>query len=144
MEFSNYTKPKQLFLLLQSIKKQLWQLFKFCKYFLLLFWTFDQHVVKNQIGRIIKFNLNKFRKVFTQIPDTYKKNLGHAGTQTNVQNNCIKYLVLVLTSVKLFLHREITRNISCREKFFNSLKIISLVLGPTSHTLSIVCRFPSG
>ena len=48
-----------------------------------------------------------------------EKHLGQTGTPTNVQNNCIKLSGFGVDITKVFLHREITRNLSCREKFFN-------------------------
>ena len=45
--------------------------------------------------------------------------LRHIGTPANVQNNFIKLSAFVVDISKLFPHREITRTISCREKFFN-------------------------
>ena len=71
-----------------------------------------------------------------KIPGTYKNHLAHTGTPTNVQKNCIKLSDFDVGITKLLLHREITRNISCREKLFNP-KILWF-LGPTSHTSSII------
>ena len=48
-----------------------------------------------------------------------KKHLGHADTSRNNQNNCIKLSSFGVDKTKRFLHCEVTRNISCREKFFN-------------------------
>ena len=52
-----------------------------------------------------------------KIPGTYKNHLAHTGTPTNVQKNCIKLSDFDVGITKLFLHREITRNISCRESY---------------------------
>ena len=43
----------------------------------------------------------------------------YTGTSISVQNNCIKLSGFGVNTTRLFLHREITRNILCREKFFN-------------------------
>ena len=101
------------------MKKQLCQLFKFVKIFR-SFWTFrQQYYNKWNRGKNQKFTWNKFSKVFIQISGTYKYYLGHIGTPTNVQNNCRKLCGFGVQITRLFLYPEITRNISCREKFFN-------------------------
>ena len=68
--------------------------------------------------KVQKSTWNKFSKVFIRIPGTDKKHLGHAGTLANVKNNCIKLSGFGVDITRVFLHRKITRNISCREKFF--------------------------
>ena len=49
-----------------------------------------------------------------------KKYLSHTGTPTNFQNNCIKLSGFGDDKARVFLHRQITRNILCREEFFNT------------------------
>ena len=62
----------------------------------LSFLNFGQHYYKKvKQEKNEKFTRNKFRKVFIKISATYKKHLGHTET-TNIQNNCISYLILVL------------------------------------------------
>ena len=69
-----------------------------------------------------------------------KKHLGHIGTLENVQNNCIKLSGFVVDVNKLFLHREMTRNISCRKKFFNP-KILSQVFRTNlTYLFHYLCR----
>ena len=87
--------------------------------------------------------LGENSKVLIRIPGTYKKHLCHAGSPKNVQNNCIKLSGFSIDITTLFRHREITRNILCREKFFNR-KFVHMFLGPTPHTSSIIFRFISG
>ena len=88
------------------------------------FWP-ASNTIKNETG--IKFinrlgiNLVKYSSEFLA---HIKKYLGHTGTRTNVQNNCIKLSGFGVVITRVFLHRKITRNISCREKFVNT-KIIS-------------------
>ena len=45
---------------------------------------------------------------------------GHTGTLSNGQNSCIKLFGLTVDTTRFFLRWEITRNISCREKFLKS------------------------
>ena len=85
------------------------------------------NTIKNETMQIFKnllgINLVKYSSKFlTHI----KKHLDHTGTPTNVQNNCIKLSSFGVDITKIFLHREITRNISCQEKVFNP-KILSQV-----------------
>ena len=79
-----------------------------------------RNAIKIKRGKIKKFTRNKFSKAFIQILGTYKKHLVHTGTLTNVQNNSIKLSGFGVGITRLFLHQEITRNISCREKYLNS------------------------
>ena len=61
---------------------------------------------KNLLGiSLVKYS----SKFLTHI----KEHLGHTGTPTNVQNNCIKFYGFAVDITKLFLHWEKTRNISC-------------------------------
>ena len=43
-----------------------------------------QQYYKNETGKIQKCTCNKFSKVFIRIPGTYKKHLGHTGTETAI------------------------------------------------------------
>ena len=54
--------------------------------------------------------MNKLSKVFIHVYGTYKQNLGHTGTPTNVQNNCIKLFGFSVDITRLFLHQEKTSN----------------------------------
>ena len=66
------------------------------------------------MGKIEKFIWNKFTKVFTQIPGTSRsyRHINKSGFRVDI--------------TKPFLHRELKRNRSCREMFFNP-KIYSQV-----------------
>ena len=86
------------------MKKQLWQLFK----------------SENETGKKFK---NLFAINLINCPSEFlehiKKHLCHTGSPRNVQNNCIKLSGFGVDITRLFQHREITRNILCREKFFH-------------------------
>ena len=91
-------------------------------------------------GKIHKSTWKKFSKVFIQIHSTYKKiYLGHTETTTNVQSNCIKLSGFNVDITRLFMHWEITENISCREQFYNP-KSCSQVFRPT-HILLLLSAF---
>ena len=69
--------------------------------------------------------------------------VGHTGTPANAQNNCIKLSGFGVDITRLFLNREITRNISCGEKFFNSkIRLQVFKTNPTDffHYLPIYFR----
>ena len=72
--------------------------------------------VKNETGKnfisLLGINLVKYSSAFLAY-------LGHTGTSASVQNNCIQLSGFGVDITRRFLHWEITRNISCREKFFN-------------------------
>ena len=65
------------------------------------------------------------------------KHLGHAGTPTNVQNNFIK----LLFGFGLFLHRDVTNNISCREDTFNPNILLQLFWTKLKYFVYYLCRF---
>ena len=67
--------------------------------------------------KIQKFIWNKCNKECIRISGTYKKK--HLCQTKNVQNNCIKLAGFGVDITRVFWHREISRNILCREKFFN-------------------------
>ena len=71
---------------------------------------------KEKFKNLLGINFVKYLSIFLAY---IKKHLGHTGIPTNVQNNCIKLSGFGVEITKLFLHREITRNISCQETFFN-------------------------
>ena len=75
----------------------------------LSFRTFSQqqHYKNRNREKSEKFTWNKFSKVFIQIPGTSRSHwhIIKSGFGVDV--------------TRLFLYREITRNISCREKLFN-------------------------
>ena len=80
------------------------------------FWTFGQQYCE-------KWNMEKFKSLLginlVKYSSEILTHLGHAGTSTSVQNNCIKLSGFGVDITRLFLHREIiARNILCREKFF--------------------------
>ena len=85
------------------MRKQLWQLFKcvnnnnFCQ----------QYYKRWNSGKIEKFTWNKFSKVFIRIP----------GTSRSYRHTNKSSFDFDIT--RFFLQREITRNVSCRGKFFN-------------------------
>ena len=70
----------------------------------------DSNTIKNETKKKFKnllgINLAKYSSKFLA---HIKKHLGHTGTPTNVQNNCIKLSDFSVDISKLFLHREITR-----------------------------------
>ena len=75
---------------------------------------------KTKIRNLFRINLKYSSKFLAH------KKTGHTGTPANVQNNCIKSSGFGADISQLFLHREIMRNSSYREKFFNP-KILSQV-----------------
>ena len=72
--------------------------------------------IKEKFKNLLGINFVKYLSIFLA---SIKKHLGDTGIPTNVQNNCIKLSGFGLEITKLFLHREITRNISCRETSFD-------------------------
>ena len=107
---------------------------KFFLHFELLASNPIKNETKEKFMNLLKIYLIKYSSKFlAQI----KKHLGHTGTPANVQNNCIKLSGFGVDITKLFLHREIPRNISCREIFFNP-KILSQVFRTNCYTSSIV------
>ena len=77
--------------------------------------------IKSQTGanfkHLLEMNLVKYSSKFL---GNVKKNLGQTGTPINVRNNCIKLSCFGVDITRLPLNREITKNISWQEKFFNS------------------------
>lgn len=71
---------------------------------------------KDKFKNLFGINLENYSSKF--LAHT-KKHLGHTVTPTNVQNNCMKLSGFGVDITKLFLHREVTRNILRRERFFN-------------------------
>ena len=116
----------------------------FYKYFL-HFKLLTSNTIKNEIRKKFKkllgSNLVKYSSEFLA---HIKKHLGHIGAPTNVQNNCIKLSGFGVDITKLFLHWEITRNISCREKF-STQKFLRRFLGTNlTHFQHYLCHFFSG
>ena len=91
-----------------------------------MFFSFEistSNTLENETGKKFKsllgINLIKYSSEFLA-------RLGHTGKSTSVRNSCIKLSGCGVDVTKLFVHREITGNILCREKFF-SPKICSPV-----------------
>ena len=109
------TKQKQLFLQLQSIKNNYGSYLKLYKCFF-YFERLTNNAIKNETEKnyksLLGINLVKYTSKFLA-------HLSQTGTSTSVQNNCIKLSGFCVDITRFFLHWEITRNISCREKFFN-------------------------
>ena len=131
MELSIYPKPQHLSLWLQSINSYfyshkawktimvvIWICINFS--FILKFWP----AIKNETGKKFKslhvINLVKYSSEFLV-------HLRHTDTSTSAENDCMKMSGFAVGITRLFLQWEITRNVSCREKFFNP-KIRSQVL----------------
>ena len=85
----------------------------FFKYFL-HFELLASNTMKNETRKNFK-NLLRIRlvKYSSKFLAHIKKHLGQIGIPTNVQNNCIQLSGFGVEIIKLFLHWEITRNISC-------------------------------
>ena len=102
------------------MKKQLWQLLKFFFKIWLHFKLLASNTIKNEtkekFKNLLRINLVKYSSKFLA---HIKKHLGNIGKAINGQNSCIKLSGFGVDITKLFLHLEITRNISCQEKFFN-------------------------
>ena len=94
--------------------------------------------------KIQEFTRNIFSKVSSKFLAYIKQYLGHTGTLTNVQNNCIKLSRFGVDITKLFIHWKITRNISCREKFFNQKILFQVFRTNFKCFFHYLCRFISG
>ena len=115
----------------------------FYKHFL-HFELLASNTIKNETSKKFKnllgINLVKYSAKF--LAHT-KKHLGHTGRPTNVQNNCIKLSGFGVDITKHFLHREITRNISCQEKFFNTKIFLQVFRNNLTYFFHYLCRFIS-
>ena len=99
------------------MKKHLWQLFNISLILSILASNTRKNDTKDKFKNLFGINLENYSSKF--LAHT-KKHLGHTITPTNVQNNCMKLSGFGVDITKLFLHRQMTRNTSCREKFLNS------------------------
>ena len=113
--------------------------------FFLQFELLPSNTIKNETSKKIKnllgISLVKYSpKFLAQI----KNHLGHTGTPTNFQNNCIKLSGFSVNITKFLLHREITRNISGREKFFNPIILSQIFRTNLRYFFHFLCRFISG
>ena len=92
-----------------------------------------------------KFPPIKVSEVFIQIPGTYENMLiVHTGIPVNAQNNCIKLSGFGVDITRIFLHRKITRNISCPRKVLQLRKFFRSFLGTISYTSPIIHTFIAG
>ena len=94
-----------------------------------------------KIKNLLEINLVKCSSKFLA---HIKKHLSHTGTLTNIQSNSIKLSGVVVDITKLFLHRKITRNISCQENIFNTKTLAEVVRTNLTHFFHYLYRFISG
>ena len=89
--------------------------------------NFRPAILKNR-EKTLEFTRNKFNKIFIQTSGTYNKHLGHTGTPTNFNNNCIKISGFDVV---------ITENVEFARKVLQLEKLFRSYLGSTSHTFPI-------
>ena len=111
--------------------------------FILNFWPAGtiKNETRKKFKNLLGINLIKY---LSQFLANIKKHLGHTSTPTNVQNNYNKFFGFGVDITKLFLHWGITRNISCRGKFFNLKNLSQVFRTFLRYFFHYLCRLTSG